>query len=330
MAFQLSQNILSVHFPPISEVKSWLEGRNFSADKPLVYLCQAIPDYPSPPSLLNHIKEKLSDPATCKYSPDEGLPEVREELCHWYHRHYNDGPAPEEICITIGDSQPFWLAMTVLCRAGDEVILQLPAYFDHPMGLQAMGVRPVYAPCDMNNNGRPNTAQIAALITPKTRAILLVTPSNPTGAVIPAEQLEELYQLARKHNIPLVLDETYNAFIDAPPHHLFEKENWGETLVHIASFGKTFAMTGFRAGALVASQEFIHHALKAQDAMIVCPPRITQHAIAFGCKHLDSWVLDNAHMMQRRHNLFRDAFICDDNPFTLAASGSFFAWVRHP
>ncbi|MDT8420293.1 MAG: aminotransferase [Desulfuromonadales bacterium] len=330
MNFTTSRNIQNVHFPPISEVKGWLSERVFPDEKPLVDLCQAIPDYPASPSLLDHIKEKLDDPATCKYSPDEGLPEVREEVCRWYQRRYNDGPTAEEICLTIGASQAFWLAMTVLCSAGDEVILQLPAYFDHPMGLQAMGVTPVYAPCDMSNGGRPDTAQIAALITERTRAVLLVTPSNPSGAVIPADQLEDLYQLARQHNIALVLDETYNAFIDAPPHHLFEKANWGDTLVHIASFGKTFALTGFRAGALVAARDFITHALKAQDAMVVCPPRITQHAIAYGCKHLDSWVVDNARMMQRRHNLFHAAFICDDNPFSLAASGSFFAWVRHP
>ena len=144
------------------------------------------------------------------------------------------------------------------------------------------------------------------------------------------EQLEELYQLAASHNIALVLDETYNAFIDPPPHQLFEKKDWSDTLVHIASFGKTFALTGFRAGALVASKVFIYQALKAQDAMAVCQPRITQHAIAYGCRHLDEWVKENMRMMQRRHDLFRQTFISEDNPFRLEASGSFFAWVKHP
>lgn len=330
MKFTISNDIQQVHFPPISEVKGWLDGRTFPADKPLIDLCQAIPDYAPPSELLEHIKERLADPLICKYSPDEGLSEVREKVCDWYGKRYNARPGTEELCMTIGASQAFWLAMTVLCRAGDEVILQLPAYFDHPMGLKAMGVKPVYAPYDATNGGLPDTAQIASLITPSTRAILLVTPSNPTGAVIPPEQLEELFQLARKHNIALVLDETYNAFIDAPPHHLFEKKDWGDTLVHFASFGKTFSLTGFRAGALVASKEFIHHALKVQDSMAVCQPRITQHAIAYGCHHLDDWVTENALMMQRRHDLFRDTFTSDRNPFTLEASGSFFAWVRHP
>lgn len=330
MNFKYSDNIRRVHFPPISEVKGWLAGRTFPSDKPLVDLCQAIPGYSPHADLLAHIKEKLSDPLVCRYSPDDGLPEVREEICSWYGRRYDAELKREELCLTIGASQAFWLAMTVLCRAGDEVILQLPAYFDHPMGLQAMGVTQVYAPYEEATGCIPDTDRISALITPKTRAILLVSPSNPTGAVISPERLEELYQLAHKNGIALVLDETYNAFIDAPPHHLFDKEDWGGTLVHLASFGKTFALTGFRAGALVASKEFIHQALKAQDAMAVCQPRITQHAIAYGCKHLDSWVTDNAHMMKRRHDLFLAAFIQGNNPFKLETSGSFFAWIRHP
>lgn len=330
MSFKFSNKIQNIHFPPISEVKGWLAGRTFPEEKPLVDLCQAIPDYSPAADLLEHMKEKLSDPLVCIYSPDEGLPDVRETVCEGYRKRYFAGPQSDEICMSVGASQAFWLAMTVLCSAGDEVILQLPAYFDHPMGLQAMGVKPVFAPYDPENGGLPDNERIAALITPKTRAILLVTPNNPTGAVIPAQQLDDLMQLARQHNIALVLDETYNAFIDSPPHHLFSDPDWSDTLVHIASFGKTFALTGFRAGALVASKQFIHHALKVQDSMAVCQPRITQHAIAYGCEHLDDWVQENARTMKQRHDLFRDTFTAEGNPFRLEASGSFFAWVRHP
>lgn len=331
MTYQISPQIRQVHFPPISEVRSWLEEHSSTYDRPLVDLCQAVPDYPPPPELIDHLREKLLDPLTCRYSPDEGLPEVRESVSNWYRRRYTAAPKPAEICLTLGASQAFWLAMTVLCSAGDEVILQLPAYFDHPMGLQAMGVKPVYASYGQNDGCLPDTDQIARLITPKTRAILLVTPSNPTGAVIPPEQLDELFELARSHRIALVLDETYNAFLDGPPHLLFAREGWEDTLIQLASFGKTFSLTGFRAGALIASEPFIHQALKAQDAMVVCQPRLTQHAVAYGCDHLDEWVADKCRMMQRRHDHFRLEFSSRaSNPFRLDASGSFFAWIQHP
>ncbi|HEY7746197.1 MAG TPA: aminotransferase, partial [Desulfuromonadales bacterium] len=232
----------------------------------------------------------------------------------------------------IGASQAFWLAMTVLCRADDEVVLQLPAYFDHPMALQALGIRAVHAPFVEAGGGLPDVETIAGLVTPKTRAILLVTPSNPTGAIIPPATIRRLFELARQRNVALVLDETYNAFLPggAAPHDLFADPAWSDYFVHLASFGKTFALTGYRAGALVASERFIHHALKVQDTMAVCQPRLTQHAIRFGCDHLDGWAAANGAMMQRRHDRFREEFQKPGNPFRLAASGAFFAWVRHP
>ena len=329
---RFSPNIEHVHFPPISEVKSWIAGRTFSPERPLVDLCQAIPDYPPPPELIAHLKPLLDDPFTSKYSPDEGLPEVRTAVGDWYGRHYGAAPQPSEICLTIGASQAFWLAVTVLCRAGDEVVVQLPAYFDHPMALQTLGIRCVYAPFIEASGGLPDVETIAGLVTPKTRAILLVTPSNPTGAIIPPASIRRLFELAKEKNIALVLDETYNAFLPggSAPHELFADPQWRDHFVHLASFGKTYALTGYRAGALVASEQFIHHALKVQDTMAVCQPRITQQAVRYGCDNLDVWVADNGAMMQRRHDHFRAEFARPGNPFTLAASGAFFAWVRHP
>jgi len=331
MNFPISAHIEQVHFPPISEVKAWVAGRSFAPERPLVDLCQAIPDYAPPRELTEHLKPLLDDPTTSKYSPDEGLPEARSAVAAWYARRYGAGPRPTEIVLTIGASQAFWLAMLVLCRAGDEVIVQLPAYFDHPMALTALGLRPVYLPFVAERGGLPDPAAIDAAITDHTRAILLVTPSNPTGATLPPALIDELFALARRRNVALVLDETYNAFLPGEaPHRLFAQPAWGEQLVHIASFGKTFALTGYRAGALVASERFLHHALKVQDTMAVCQPRITQHAIRYGCEHLDAWVAANAAMMQARHDAFRSAFSIPGNPFQLAASGAFFAWVRHP
>jgi aspartate/methionine/tyrosine aminotransferase len=200
------------------------------------------------------------------------------------------------------------------------------------MALDMLGIKGIYAPFDEGNAGLPTPAVIDSLITDKTRAILLVTPSNPTGAITPPELLEELYQLADRRNIALILDETYNAFIPggARPHNLFTRPGWEKQLIHIASFGKTFALTGYRAGMLAASETFIHHALKVQDTMAVCQPRITQHAVKFGLEQLDDWVAANREMMVGRHDLFRDEFMKPGNRFRLTASGAFFAWVRHP
>jgi len=336
--FPISEHIARVHPPPISEVKSWLAEAQQKGEhevRPyhsLVDLCQAVPDYPPPRELVDHLALVLADPLTSRYTPDEGLPEVREAICAGYGRLYGARINPGQICLTVGASQAFWLAMVTLCRAGDEVIVQLPAYFDHPMALEMLGIRCVYAPFDESSRGLPSVATLSGLITDKTRAILLVTPSNPTGAVIAPETIRELYQLAAGRNIALVLDETYNSFITggARPHDLFTDPEWSRHLVQIASFGKTFALTGYRAGMLLASEEFVGHALKAQDTMAVCQPRITQHAVRYGMEHLDEWVAGNRLMMEHRHEVFREEFSRPGNPFTLVTSGPFFGWVRHP
>ena len=331
MTMKVSPYIASVHVPPISEVKQWVAGRPDDG-RELIDLCQAVPDYAPAAPLTEHLASVLSDPLMSKYTPDEGLLEVREAVCGYYTRKYGARLSPRNICLTIGASQAFWLAIVTLCRAGDEVVVQAPYYFDHPMALDILGVHGVYAPFVEAESGLPNPATIEALITPRTKAILVVSPSNPTGVITPPETLRDLFDVARRHGIALIVDETYNEFIPGGtrPHELFSDPAWGEHFVQIASFGKTYALTGYRAGMLVASEQFIHHALKAQDTMVVCQPRITQQAVKFGVEHLDEWVAANRAMMGRRHDLFRSEFLRPGNSFHLAASGAFFAWVRHP
>jgi len=331
MNYRVSPLIQQVNFPPISEVKGW------SAERPddglgLIDLCQAVPDYPPAPELTEWLADRLADPLMSRYSPDEGLPEVLAAVCGYYERKYGAVIAPANLCLTIGASQAFWLAMVALCQPGDEVVVQAPYYFDHAMALEMMGIHAVLAPFDESSAGLPSLTVMESLITAKTRAILLVTPSNPTGAITPAEILAALYDLARQRGIALILDETYNEFIPGggQPHALFSIPAWGDHLIQIASFGKTFALTGYRAGLLAASPGLIHQALKAQDTMVVCQPRITQHAVKFGVERLEEWVAANREMMAQRHDLFRHEFTRPGNRFHLAASGAFFAWVHHP
>jgi aspartate/methionine/tyrosine aminotransferase len=330
MPLHLSPKLTGVHPPPIGEVAAW---RALSPPGlPIIDLCQAVPNYPPSADLVAHLQGVLADPLTSRYSPDEGLADVREAICSRYQRRYAGQLTPEQFCLTIGASQAFWLAILATCQAGDEVIVQLPCYFDHPMALAVLGITVVYTPYDGNSPGLPDPAAIAALITPRTRAILLVTPSNPTGTVTPPAVIDALYDLAVEHQLALIIDETYSDFLSAeePPHRLFSRPGWDEHFIQIMSFGKTYALTGYRAGLLAGSRQLIREVLKIQDTMVVCQPRITQQAIKYGVMHLDSWVAANCAMMQHRHNAFRQAFMVDGNPFTLVASGSFFAWVRHP
>jgi len=331
MKFTISKSIKNVHFPPIAEVTSWISSRPDDGLE-LIDLCQAVPDYTPAPDMIEHLAKALHDASTSRYTLDEGKVEVRETICSHYRKRYNAHISPDNICLTAGCSQAFWLVLTTLCQPGDEIIVQTPYYFDYPMALDIQGIKPVYAKFHEEAGGLPSHDEIESLITPRTRAILMVSPSNPTGVVTPPELFVEMYNLAKRNSLALIVDETYSEFITtiSPPHNLFSDIDWGEHFIHITSFGKTYALTGYRAGMLVASAAFIQEALKSQDTMMICQPHISQLAIAYGIKNLDKWVASNREMMQRRHETFVNRFVRPDNPFFLVASGPFFAWVRHP
>jgi len=329
MQFSLNEHVRSIHPPPISEVRSWIAQRPADA-APLIDLCQAVPDYAPPAEMIEHIRQAAADPLTSRYTPDEGLTEVRESVCNRYRRRYAARINTDQVCLTVGASAAFWLAILTLCHAGDEVIVQTPCYFDHPMALTSLGIKAVFTPYHASERGLPNPSCIDSLITDRTRAILLVSPSNPTGTVIPPDLLHELYGLARKRGIALILDETYSDFISGMPHELFTRDDWHDTLVQVMSFGKSYALTGYRSGMLAAAPELISQALKVQDTMTVCQPRISQLALQYGLDNLDHWVEGNRAMMTRRHDLFVEQFSQPGNRFSLVASGSFFGWVRHP
>jgi aspartate/methionine/tyrosine aminotransferase len=332
MKFAANRHIEKVIFPPIVEIKRQVVGDKAPCGKSYIDLCQAVPDYPPAAGLVEYVQNRLSDPSTALYTPDEGLPEVRQAVCRRYEKVYGASLSPDNVCLTVGASQAFWLAIATLCAAGDEVILQVPYYFDYEMALEMMGIRRVYAPFEEATGGLPDAATIERLITSRTRAVLLVTPSNPTGLVTPPEVVDDLFELAERRNIALVLDETYADFIagGVRPHGLFARKGWGDHFVHIMSFGKTYAITGYRAGLLVASEGFMHHALKAHDTMAICQPTPAQAALQYGLEHLDSWVAANRRMMERRHDRFREEFTKPGNPFGLVSSGAFFAWIKHP
>ncbi|GAB4293376.1 MAG: aminotransferase [Desulfuromonadia bacterium] len=328
MAYQFSSVVSRVISPPIGEIIRL--RRSLPAGIDPIDLCQAVPDYPPEPGLVRHLTAVVSDPATCRYTPDEGLPTVREALARRYGRIYGAAIPPDSFILTIGASQAFWLAILVTSPPGSEVIVQSPAYFDHPMALESLGVTPRFTPYDTRHPGLPDPDAIRRNITPRTTGIVIVTPSNPTGTVTPPQILEEIFDLAAERGIFLLLDETYGDFTDPPPHRLFSRPDWDQTLIHVVSFGKSYALTGYRAGAIAGSPCLVGEAMKIQDSQVVCQPRITQEALLYALDHLDGWVRERREELRRRNDLFVRLMTGSRAPFRIAANGSFFAWVEHP
>lgn len=318
--------------PPVAEVYGWIDGREFPPDKPLLDVSQAVPGYPPDAALTDHLAGLVSDPATSLYTDIHGVMPLRTALAAHTAALYGGAIEPGEVAITAGCNQAFCLAIMALAAPGDEVILPVPYYFNHRMWLDMQGVTPVYMPFHEDQGGVPDPADVAALVTPRTRAIVLTTPNNPTGAVFDHAVMDAFFEAAKAHGIALVVDETYRDFLTAgrPPHGLFARPDWRETLVHLYSFSKVYCLTGYRAGAIIAGDTLLSQEIKAMDCISICAPAIGQVAALFGLEHLAGWRADKRALMADRVEALRLAFRRNDMAYEVVSAGAYFAYLKHP
>lgn len=333
MKLALNPDVLNAIDPPIAEAHSWIEGREFPADKPLLDLAQGVPSYPPAEAISAHVAERARLFETAQYTGIKGIPELRETLASHVSQRYHGHVAAENILISAGCNQAFCLAIHALARAGDAVMLPVPYYFNHQMWLEMQGIDAIHLPFRHDRAGVPDPEEAAALLTPNTKAIVLVSPSNPTGAVYPPKVISEFRDLAAQRGIALILDETYRDFLtdeNGPPHNLIQEGHWDETLVQLYSFSKTFSLTGYRVGAVSASARVIEAVAKVMDTVQICTPRISQDAALFGLKHAWPWVEEKRAMLAARENGMKRIFKEDDLGYELISAGGYFAYIRHP
>lgn len=332
MALQANPRVDAVQAPPIPEAWNWLEGIVLPPDRPLLDVCQAVPADPPPEALRRHVAERALDPATARYSEIFGMPALRQALADDIGGIYGGDVAAQDCCIMAGCNQAFFNTMVALAGTGDEVILPAPWYFNHQMTLAMLGVKVVPLPFRADRGGVPDPEDLRPLVSAKTRAIVLVSPNNPTGAVYPPDVIDEVFEIARAAGCALVLDETYRDFL-APglvPHHLFARRDWRETLIHLYSFSKVYCLTGYRVGAAVGGPLFREALEKVTDCVQICAPRLGQEAALYGIGHLDRWRKDNAALMAGRAQALQRAFTRNDLAYGLVSAGAYFAYVRHP
>jgi aspartate/methionine/tyrosine aminotransferase len=333
MSLAVQSWLAAVDPPPIGEAIGWIAGRTFPPDKPLIDLCQAVPGYPPPPELRAHMAVALTDPETHRYTDIAGLPSLRASLAADIAAVYaTDAVNAGDVLITAGCNQAFCLATLALAKAGDEIVLPLPCYFNHRQWLEMNGVKPRFVPFNAEDGGAPDLRDIEAAIGPKTRALVLISPNNPTGAVYPERFLEAAFDFCRAANIALVLDETYRDFLpaDGPPHGLFRRRDWASTLVHLYSFSKAFCLTGHRVGAIVGAPALLDEIRKAMDCVAICAPRLGQIAADWGLRHLGDWRRENARSMRDRLTALKEAFAVGAGGYDLVCAGAYFAYLRHP
>lgn len=332
MPYAANPDVESVVEPPIAEAKGWVAGRSYPAHRPLLDLCQAVPSYPPAEALRAHLAERVQLFETAQYTAIAGITPLREALAEHMAGVYGGEIGAGNVLVTAGCNQAYSLALMALARRGDEVILPLPYYFNHQMWLDALGVTAVHLPFRPDRGGVPDPAQAAGLITPRTRALVLVSPNNPTGAVIPPDVLAQFRDLCAGRGIALVLDETYKDFLDPeePRHALFRDPAWGDTVIQLYSFSKAFSLTGYRAGSIVAGAAFVDQVAKLMDTVSICAARIAQDGALYALRHLLPWADGKRAMMAGRRAALLAVFDSGNLGFELVSTGAYFAYLRHP
>ncbi len=258
------------------------------AGKPVISLGQAVPGFPPPPSALQAAARALGDPDVHRYSSDAGLLSLRRAFCERLAETLDIRATPDDVIVTAGGNQAFMLAAMTVLDPGDDVVLAAPYFVNHEMAIRAVGATPIEAPVGEASGFAARWADIEPHLTPRTRAVVLCTPSNPTGAVIPRDELERIVFELSARRLTLLCDETYLHFVyDGAHASAAAIPAWRETVVVVGTFSKSLAMTGWRVGYLLADKRVCEEAIKIQDAMIICAPVISQIAVQAAIR--DDW-----------------------------------------
>lgn len=325
---RLSSRTLDQIDSPIGTAYALADRRHGAHD--LLDLGQAAPQYPPAMAVTEEILAGGRDPHGADYTDIAGLPVLREAFAADLRTGYCGDVTAADIVITAGCNQAFCVATSAVAQPGDEIVLALPYYFNHDMWLRLNGMVPVYLEPGPDLVPCPDAA--ANLITPRTRAIALVSPGNPTGVTVDADRLAGFAELADRRGVALILDETYRSFrdTDEPPHTLLSEPGWRRTVISLHSFSKELALPGYRVGAVVASPEVNRQIVKILDCVAICAPRISQRAAWAGLTHAQQWRLARSREVAERRGWFESEMARRPGGFDLISAGGFFGWIRHP
>ena len=322
--------VAAVASPPIPEARGWA-ARYDGAHGPALDLTQAVPGYPAHPELVRRLSEAAAAPDAFAYGNITGDLALREAYAADVSALYGGSVSPNEVAITTGANMASFAATMLFARAGDAILLPAPWYFNHRMNAAMLGVEAIPLPCRPETGFVPDLATAERLLSDRVRAVFLVTPNNPTGAIYPPDLLAGFADLCRRRGVALVLDETYRDFLPAGserPHDLFAR-SWQDHVLQLYSFSKSYCVPGFRAGAVVAGAHLMPQLTKILDCLQICAPRVGQAGLAWGIDALRDWREGNRALMNGRGEACR-ATLGPLTGWRLDAHGAYFAYLRHP
>lgn len=262
------------------------------------------PDFTSPPPVIEAGIRSIQAGDT-HYTSNAGIMELRKALAAHLELRYGVSYHPEkEIIITVGGSEALYLAATALLDPGDEMIIPTPCFVSYQAQAILAGGAAVEVPCRMENNFDIEPQEIAAAVTPRTKAILLGFPNNPTGAVASRDRLLEVAKLAEERDLVVISDEIYDRLVYGQPHVCFPSlPGMRQRTLLLGGFSKDYAMTGWRIGYACGPEEILKGLLRIHQYTVMCAPTMSQKAALAGLQQGEEYVIEMIEEYDRRRRL---------------------------
>jgi aminotransferase len=274
-------------------------------------LAWGLPSFQTPVPIRRAIEEKLeSDPSIEMYALPDGLPGLRKAVAREHHLTMGVAVDPERnVMITAGNMEGLHVLLQAVVDPGDQVIVTDPGFVSHFQQIRINGGEPVFWPMDEAAGWQLDVEALPNLITGRTKAIILVTPSNPTGAILTEDTLRRVGAIARERGLLVILDDPYRHFTYENRESFFDLASVPELADHIAylfTYSKCYAMSGWRVGYMVVPEHLKRQALKLHDLTMICTPRISQLAALAALEGGQSHLAEFEAILNRRRSL-----ICD-------------------
>ena len=283
------------------------------------------PHFPTPPLILERLRDFYAT-GEIRYTPTVGIPSLREKIAGKLKRDKGWQVVPDEVIVLPGSLFGTVTVFRTLLSPGDEVLVPDPGFTNHFFQVELCGGRALHYHLRPENAYLPDFAEIRRLVTPRTRLILVNSPSNPLGVVFPREVLVDIARLAEEYDLLVLSDEAYEKYIYEGEHlGLFQFVN-PERLVSIFSFSKTYALTGWRVGYMVAPAKLVPHLAKVAEYLVACTSHLSQKAAEIALDLPDGEITRMVDYY--RENVRLATSLLEEGGFTFfKPQGGYYVWV---
>lgn len=292
----ISKRVQQIIISPIKEMSILADEFRAKTGADIVSFGQGIPYFDTPSYIKKGIRTALQEKDTARYTLEPGITELRELVAKQLERSrgIKKIDPKKEIMISTGCQEAVAVAIATLLDPGDEIILPSPCFASYIEQTLQFNGSPVFAPMIEKDGWKLDLKKIEKSITKKTKAILFSNPSNPTGAVLSKKEMVGLAKIAKKHDLIIIVDETYDFLTYDRVKHISFVSLPGvkDRVVLCGSFSKKYAMTGYRVGYAFAEKGILYHMLKVHDALNICAPALSQKAAITALKNPEKEVGD--------------------------------------